>query len=135
MTHRPRGEGTYEVGYGKPPAATRFKPGRSGNPKGRPKGSRNFEHDLKDELGEKVLVREGQRELRISKQRAMIKSLAAKALRGDVGAIKALVDLTERHVVPRQAPPEHEPLSGEEQDVLALFEDRVRRRLKPTGDP
>ena len=31
----------YEVGYGKPPQATRFQPGKSGNPKGRPKGSRN----------------------------------------------------------------------------------------------
>ena len=30
----------YEVGYGKPPAGTRFKPGQSGNPAGRPKGSR-----------------------------------------------------------------------------------------------
>ena len=29
----------YEVGYGKPPKATRFKPGKSGNPGGRPKGS------------------------------------------------------------------------------------------------
>ena len=31
----------YEVGYGKPPEASRFKPGRSGNPKGRPRGSKN----------------------------------------------------------------------------------------------
>ena len=27
----------YEVGYGKPPKATRFKKGQSGNPKGRPR--------------------------------------------------------------------------------------------------
>ena len=36
----PEEEPTYEVGYGKPPQATRFQPGKSGNPKGRPKGSR-----------------------------------------------------------------------------------------------
>ena len=36
----PGEEPTYEVGYGKPPQATRFQPGKSGNPKGRPKGSR-----------------------------------------------------------------------------------------------
>ena len=35
------GKKTHEVGYGKPPKAHRFKPGRSGNPRGRPKGSRN----------------------------------------------------------------------------------------------
>ena len=34
----PEEEPTYEVGYGKPPQATRFQPGKSGNPKGRPKG-------------------------------------------------------------------------------------------------
>lgn len=31
----------YDVGYGKPPVATRFKQGQSGNPKGRPKGAKN----------------------------------------------------------------------------------------------
>ena len=36
----PEEEPSYEVGYGKPPQATRFQPGKSGNPKGRPKGSR-----------------------------------------------------------------------------------------------
>jgi Family of unknown function (DUF5681) len=30
--------GDYEVGYGKPPARSRFSKGQSGNPKGRPKG-------------------------------------------------------------------------------------------------
>ena len=39
-----------EVGYGKPPKATRFKKGQSGNPKGRPKGSRNFSTDVKATL-------------------------------------------------------------------------------------
>ena len=36
----------YEVGYGKPPKSTQFKPGRSGNPKGRTKGSRNGIYNL-----------------------------------------------------------------------------------------
>lgn len=35
-------EGNYEVGYRRPPRQTRFKKGRSGNPRGRPPGSRNF---------------------------------------------------------------------------------------------
>jgi Family of unknown function (DUF5681) len=64
--------GEYDVGYRRPPEATRFKPGRSGNPKGRPKGSPNLATDLSAELGEQITVREGGQERRVSKQRALI---------------------------------------------------------------
>ena len=51
----------YEVGHRKPPKHTQFKRGQSGNPKGRPKESRNFSTDLKDTLKEPVRVtRDGQ---------------------------------------------------------------------------
>jgi len=46
----------YEVGYRKPPAKTRFKPGVSGNPHGRPKGASNFSTILDQELGIKRSV-------------------------------------------------------------------------------
>jgi hypothetical protein len=79
----------YKVGFGRPPKATQFKPGRSGNPKGRPQGSRNLATDLAAELGEPITVREDGRHRRVSKQRALIKSLMAKSLQGDVRAAAA----------------------------------------------
>ena len=48
-----------DVGYGRPPIEHQFKPGRSGNPFGRPKGARRFTADLLDELGEIVAVTSG----------------------------------------------------------------------------
>ncbi len=83
----------YEVGYGKPPKATRFKKGRSGNPKGRPKGAKGVNASLKRELETKITVREGNHEIRISKAEAIAKRLAAGALKGDAKLLMALLKL------------------------------------------
>ena len=107
----------YDVGYRKPPAATRFKPGRSGNPKGRPKGSPNLSTDLSAELGEQITVREGGQVRRVSKQRALIKSLTAKALQGYVRATTALLALYARVI---SEPPEDESGLVAEDELLVL---------------
>jgi hypothetical protein len=88
--------GRDKVGYGRPPKANQFKPGKSGNPKGRPKGSLNLVSDLAAELGEQINVREDGRTRRISKQRALIKSLLAKGIQGDVRAAAAVLALYAR---------------------------------------
>ena len=82
----------YEVGYGKPPKHTRFKPGQSGNPAGRPKGSgrKSLRSDIEDELRERIWVREGDRSYRVSKGRAMVKALVARAMKGDPKAVALL---------------------------------------------
>ena len=79
--------GDDRVGYRKPPKHSQFKKGRSGNPKGRPKGTRNLKTELHAELAERILVREGDRTQKVTKLRAMVKALMAKALKGDVRAI------------------------------------------------
>jgi len=123
----------YQIGYRKPPKATRFKPGQSGNPKGRPKGSPNLASDLSAELGEQITVREGGEAQRVSKQRALIKSLMAKALQGDVRATTALLTLYARVIT---EPPEDESGSVEEHELLILrrFGPRLLKSLtKETG--
>ena len=81
----------YDVGYGKPPKATRFRKGQTGNPKGRPKGAKGVQASLKRELESKITIQEGGRTLRITKAQAAAKQLMNKALTGDMRAMTMLL--------------------------------------------
>jgi hypothetical protein len=121
------GEGSYEVGYCKPPRHTRFKPGESGYPRGRPKGTRNLKTDLADELAERIVISEGGRRRAISKQRAMLKQLMAKALKGDVRAASTILDRAERLLDARSDAPD-ETLAADRQAILDAY---VARQTRP----
>ena len=83
----------YEVGYAKPPEHTQFTKGQSGNPRGRPKGSRNFSSDLKDTLEAQVgLTSDGKRKS-VSTQVAALWRLREKALSGDARALDRMIEL------------------------------------------
>lgn len=88
-----KSSGEYEIGKGKPPKAHQFKPGHSGNPNGRPKGSRNFITDVKAMLGTPVrLLRDG-RTKTISTQEASLMRLREKALSSDARALEKILTL------------------------------------------
>jgi hypothetical protein len=73
----------YTIGRGKPPVDKQFKPGQSGNPAGRPKGSKNFETDFMEEMQVKIEIAESGVKQTVTKQRALIKRMINAALSGD----------------------------------------------------
>ena len=113
----------YEVGYGKPPKKHRFKKGKSGNVHGRPKGTKNFLTDLREELNEMITIREGGKTKRISKQRAFVKSLVANGVKGKSRPTTSLIGLVIRYFgLDDTTSPEQ--LTREEKEVIErLFKD------------
>jgi hypothetical protein len=83
----------YGVGFGKPPAGTRFKKGQSGNPKGRPKGQLNMATVLERTLREKVVINESGKRNVVTKLEAAIKQLTNKAASGELKALQLLAAL------------------------------------------
>ena len=115
----------HDVGYKKPPQHSQFKKGQSGNAKGRPRGTRNFQSDLRDELAEPVNVREDGSVSRGSSQRAALKKLRAKALNGNLRALEKLLALAERHGIDDAADEAEHALSQSDQQIVDRHNLRV----------
>jgi hypothetical protein len=107
----------YDVGYAKPPEKFRFKKGQSGNPKGRPKKSRNLNTLLDDELNSTLSVREGDRERRLSKREAIIKRMVQGALGGDIRQLQFLF----RHLESRNDPEPFRVTAEDEAELNAML--------------
>ena len=125
--------GDYEVGYKKPPRHARFAKGRSGNPRGRPKDTKNLKTDLAEELREQVLVREGATQKQLSKQRAMLKSLTTKAIKGDTRAANIVLTMILRLIEAEEGEKTDVPLTADERAILQTFEHRLLRKAQRRG--
>ena len=124
----------YEVGYAKPPANTRFKSGQSGNPKGRPKGSKTKSKmpALNEERMKSILLAEAYRTIKVNEgsgqvtvpmAQAVIRSLAVNAAKGNQRAQKLFTELlftTER---------ENKRLHDEWLDVALTYKVEWEREL------
>ena len=118
----------YEIGYGKPPKHGRFKKGRSGNPKGRPKGNRDFSTDLLETLRAPVQLTEKGRPKTVSTQQAALLRLREKALGGNARALDRLIDLARLHNDEDLAEAVSETLAPSDQAILETYAARLRRR-------
>lgn len=99
----------YEVGYGKPPAEHRFVKGRSGNPRGRPKGAKNKSSQVNTDYGRKptedfllmeayrpVTIREGEQVIQLPAIQAVFRALGVSAMKGNRLAQKTMAEMVQR---------------------------------------
>lgn len=92
-SEQPEAAEAYAVGYGRPPLATRFRPGRSGNPRGRPRARQSIEATTAEVLDEKMPVVLGGRRRRVTAQQAILLLLREQALKGNLAAVRLLFDI------------------------------------------
>lgn len=119
----------YDVGYGKPPVSTRFRPGQSGNPKGRSTGSRSFGQIVRDAVNEKVTVRTARGERKMSKIEAIVHTNTNKAMQGDPKATDRLIKILQVCGIAVPSPADVDQhssgrLSAEDEAILARMLDQ-----------
>lgn len=116
-------DSNYVVGYSKPPRSTRFKPGRSGNPKGRARKPTTFEEEFEKALSAFIVVAENGKLKRITMRQAIVKQQVIQAAKGDIKSAELLLKRSQ-------------PKRTEQQDnVRALVEEfRERNRRISSKD-
>jgi hypothetical protein len=118
----------YQIGYGRPPQHTRFRPGKSGNPKGRPKDRPSAHALLLEEASKLVKVKTGDKIVQVPRMRALMRKLLDLGLQGNVAAMRlALAYLSMAHAEAQLTHPHEAPLSDDELAVLTLFADGGER--------
>jgi hypothetical protein len=134
-------EKPYQVGYGRPPVDRQFKPGQSGNPKGRPRRPLSWRAVVEKVQEEKVEIREGHRILRMSNRLALVRTAFRRALNGDPKLLRTVAQLARAEV----EPPEDEAaavVSASDEAILADYlarhgaePDQVNKQGYETAEP
>jgi hypothetical protein len=125
---KPAQKSDYPVGYGRPPKHTQFKPGQSGNPKGRKEGSKNTSTVLAEELNRRTSVTENGKQQRITKRHVIVKHTVNTAMSDAKVAIAFIQQVLRSEGSTEQPGAGAAPLSsGPEQDrIIEEFLRRVR---------
>ena len=127
-----RTKGDYEIGYCKPPRGCGFKKGQSGNPRGRPPGSKNLTTLLNDELNETVTMTENGRLRKITKREAVIKQLVNKSASAEARSLKILLDLMLNLEARARssAAPTTPAIGPSDEEVLAQLKTRLEAAIR-----
>ncbi len=83
----------YDIGYGKPPKSGQFKPGESGNPRGRPKGQKSVSTLIDEVMRKKVRIREGGKVKKVSQVEALLRRVLRDGLKGNAKATDQVIKL------------------------------------------
>jgi len=118
----------YDVGYGKPPRDHRFKPGSSGNPKGRPVGAKSEATILQDLLQQKVGLNDRGKMRKITLHEAILRRIAEDGLKGNT---KSAAFLLNRYHARTASEPDEAGLSEDEQAVLETY---IKDFLNPKNE-
>lgn len=111
----------YTVGYRRPPKATQFEKGVSGNPRGRPKGSRTVGAVLQDILRQKIAVTENGRTRRLPALEVILRRLANDAIRSEPRALKLLLALYDRYGESPETDLRLDEILAEDREILSNF--------------
>ena len=117
------------VGYKRPPRHSRFRPGRSGNPRGREKSLRNFGTDVKATLAGPLAIKERGKTKRVSSQEGMLLRLREKALNGDARALDQFIRLAQ--MFNNDGPNEvlgAQDMLAEDREILDAYAEAIRSR-------
>ena len=119
----------YEVGYGRPPRAHQFKPGESGNPKGRPKGAKSEASILQSLLNKKIEIRESGKARKITVLEAILLRVVEDGLKGNLKAVTFLIN---RFALALKAgeTQEIETMSEGDREVLQDYASRLAAELQ-----
>ena len=123
------GSRPYEVGYGKPPKASQFKKGQSGNPSGRPRGAPSFGQSVAKAMRRRVSVRADGRLKKMSGMDAMAQNYTARAISGDLKAARLVLQEL------AALPPEEQLPFQSEITVRFVRPGEIREHSERTAEP
>jgi hypothetical protein len=123
--------GDGDVGYGRPPVAHQFKPGQSGNPKGRPKGAKNESTILRELMGRKIESRSGNRSRKITILEGILLRITEDSLKGNT---KSATFLLNRYAAMVSGELQRPDLNEDDRAVLEAFAQRIDAGRTKEGD-